>query len=85
MTKNFDDYAEDEDLPIKVVSRCRIIDHEVPGLLVMLMEYFDSIDDEEAGKVSAINLAISVDAAEMLGAALINSAKNSRKVPETKH
>jgi hypothetical protein len=84
MTKTFDDYAEGEDLPIKLLTRCRIVDHDAPGLLVMLVEYFGSMEDEDARKISAINLALNVDAAEMLGAALIDSAKKRRKEPETK-
>jgi hypothetical protein len=82
MTKNYDDYKENEDMPLKPIARCRIIDHEIPGFLVMLMEYFDSPKDDAAGKTSAINMAIDVDAAEMLGAALINSARARRQVPE---
>jgi hypothetical protein len=50
----------------------------------MLVEYFDSIEDEDAHKISAINLALNIDAAEMLGAALIDSAKKRRNEPETK-
>ena len=78
MAKNFDDYADDDDIPIKPIVRCRIISHEAPGLLVMLVEYSNSVEDEMAGKTSAINLAIQVDAAEMLGATPINSAKTRR-------
>jgi len=85
MAKNYDDYKEDEDIPLKMVSRCRIIDHEVPELLVMLVEYWNSIEDEETGKSSFINFAISADAAEMLGAALIDSAKKRRKEPSSKN
>jgi hypothetical protein len=85
MTKNFDEYKEDEELPIKFITRCQIIDHELPGLLVMLVEYFDSIQDEDAGKTSALNLAISIDAAEMLDGALIDAARTHRKKPETKN
>jgi len=48
------------------------------------VEYFGSMEDEDARKISAINLALNVDAAEMLGAALIDSAKKRRKEPETK-
>jgi hypothetical protein len=51
----------------------------------MLVEYFDSIEDEGAGKTSAINLAIDVDAADMLGAALIDSAKRRPEEPEIKN
>jgi len=78
MVKNFDDYAEGEDVPIKLLSRCRIVDHDVPGLLVMLAEYFDTFADEEAGTSKAINLALNIDAAEKLGTALINSARTRR-------
>jgi hypothetical protein len=50
----------------------------------MLVEYFDSIEDEDAHKISAINLTLNVDAAEMLGAALIAAAQTRRKTPVTK-
>lgn len=49
----------------------------------MLVEYSDSPQDEMAGKTSAINLAIEVDAAEILGAALIDSAKTRREETDT--
>jgi hypothetical protein len=85
MTKNCDDYKESEDIPLKMLSRCRIISHEAPGYLVMLMEYWDSIEDADDGKTTAINFAISVDAADMLGAALIDSAKKRREEPESEN
>ena len=79
MTKNYDDYAEDEDLPVKPIVRCRIISHEAPEFLIMLVEYDDNAEDHAAGKTTPINLAIHVDAAESIGAALIDSAKTRRK------
>jgi hypothetical protein len=85
MTRNYDDYKEDEEIPVKLLTRCRIIDHEAPGLLVLLVEYYDSIEDEDARKTTAINFAINVDAAEMLGTALLDSARTRRAVPERKN
>ena len=85
MTKNYDDYREDEEIPLKPLARCRIISHEAPGYLVALVEYYDNIQDEDEGKTTAINFAIAVDAAEMLGGALLDSAKKRRAEPESKN
>ena len=85
MAKNFDDFGEDEEVPLKLIDRFRIISHKVPGYLVMAIEYSEGVEDMKTGRTTPIYLAINTDAADMLGATLINSAKERRKVPQSEH
>lgn len=81
MPKNFDEYADDDDIPVRPIARAQIrpLAGTKPPQLIMIAHYFENAEDAAAGKTASINLMIGADAAEQLGAALIDTAKTLLK------